>query len=265
MRISINAAKTLVVASLAATMSLAHAQVEDFEVVDPLIDAFFGELAKRQGYNRVYLPDANTARIGAIYYVENSDVACADALSRMAKDGVPVRIFLFDDFTDEKRPQPLPIKDWTSIKISKFLGANVEADLGAKLPKLKAELSAAAAAIRSTNAQVLFATREAPALAYRRLAESRLKENGVERASDVVSNASGLVVPFSQLVVQKFEFDETIIKQAQGSFSAKFLKLFGARLAGEYSKSLISGTQLPTNAVLAFKAAALRFETVGCK
>lgn len=265
MRTSINAAKVLVVASLAGIVPLALAQSEDFEVVDPLIDAFLGELAKRQGYNRVYLPNANTARIGAIYYVENSDVACENALPKMAKDGVPVRIFLFDDFSDEKRPLPLPIKDWTSIKISKFLGANVEAELGAKLPKLKAELSAAAAAMRSTNAQVLFATREVSVLEYKRLAESRLKVREVERVTDVVSNASGLVVPFSQMVVQKFEFDETMIKQAQGSFSAKFLKLFGARLAGEYSKHLISGTQLPTNAVLAFKAAALRFEAVGCQ
>jgi len=233
-------------------------------LVDAMVDEFFTELSKRYSFNRLRAPDVDDY-IGHAFYVERSDVNCASDLVPFARAGKAIQVTKVVDFRDIKDlPKPAPTTSWTGIQLSTLITQGVEARITAKLPDRKADVQAAARSFRASNAQILVATRTVPLANYRIAAAQRLQELRINRASDIEVGAAGVVVPVSELLVQKFEFDLDLLKARNLSISAKFLELFGVKVAGEQSQALKSGYIQATNSVLAFKPISLLFENQGC-
>lgn len=233
-------------------------------LVDAMVDEFFTELSKRYAYNRLRAPDVDEF-IGHAFYVERSDVKCASELAPLARTGAAIQVTKLADLRASKGlPKPKPIASWTGVRLSSLITQGVEAKVTAKLPDRAAEVRAAASALRASNAQILVASRSVPSANYRAAAAQALKELGITRLSEIEVGASGVVVPVAELLVQKFEFDSELLTARNMSISAKFLELFGLRVAGEKSKSLKAGYEQATNSVLAFKPISLLFSSSDC-
>jgi hypothetical protein len=243
--------------------SIAQTQVvENF--VEPFVEAVLTQLARRQGFNRLMLPDADAAVFGTAYYVDEDDVPCFSVLREMAQRGDPLPLNSLVQFATTDLPQPRVISEWTTIRISSLMGAAALAQVSAKVQDQQVSVGAMASAFKQTNAQILFASRDVPLLNYQRAARKQLQRDGVVNLHDVSPQASGVITPVSQLIVQKFEFDRQLVKKSEVNLIARFLELFGARIAGERSTNLLEGYQLPTNAVLAIKPGFVRFNHEVC-
>lgn len=233
-------------------------------LVDAMVDEFFSELSKRYAYNRLRAPDVDDY-IGHAFYVEKSDLKCPSELVPMARSGTPIQATKLADFRNSKGlPKPVPTTSWTGIRLSTLISQGAEARISAKLPDRSAEVRAAAASFRASNAQILVAIRSVPSADYRIAAIKRLRALEIKKPADIEFGASGVVVPVAELLVQKFEFDSERLKARNLSVSARFLELFGIKVAGEQSQMLKSGYQQATNSVLAFKPISLLFETQSC-
>ena len=255
----------LVVWSLGCMPLSLGAQVDDADgLVDPFVEVALRQLARNQGFARLMLPDAEAAVFGTAYYVEEPDVPCFAAFRDIARRGERVPLNSLVQFSTEGLPQPRVVSDWTSIRLSTLIGNDAVAQLTAQLPGKEATIGIMAAAFKKTNAQILFAAREVPVRGYQQAARTQLRREGITSLSDVSPQASGVITPFAQLLVQKFEFDKQVAVKQEAGLVARFLELFGVRIAGDRSENLLSGFSLPTNAVLAIKPGFVQFNSRTC-
>ena len=230
------------------------------ELIDTFAEEFLLQLSKNQGFNRIRAPGVGEY-IGSAFYVEKADIKCSSELVPKARNGEALDTTLAINFKDTPNlPQPAPIRNWRSIRISSLITKGIEAEMSAKHPDKAAEIRAAASYFRKTNAQILFATRSVPAWEYRVAAKEKLSKSGIEKASDIEDSASGVVIPVSELLVQKFEFDSELARSTDLTLAAKFLSIFGGKVAGAESKNIQYGFTIPTNSVLAFKPISILFE-----
>ncbi len=233
-------------------------------LVDAMVDEFFTELSKRYAYNRLRAPDVDDF-IGHAFYVEISDVKCAAELAPLARAGTAIQVTKVADLRSfNGLPKPNPIKSWTGVRLSSLITKGVEAKISAKLPDKAAEVRAAASALRASNAQILVASRSVPSANYRNAAARILNDLGVNSVNDIEVGAAGVVVPVAELLVQKFEFDSELLAARNMSIGAKFLEVFGLRVAGEQSENLKFGYDQATNSVLAFKPISILFQSADC-
>lgn len=114
------------------------------------------------------MADTNAAVFGTTYFVEEGDVPCFAALRDMARRGDPLPLNSLLQFPTSGLPQPRVVTEWTSIRISSLRGAAAQAQVAGNVKNQQASVGAMAAALKQSNAQIPFASREAPLLKYQR-------------------------------------------------------------------------------------------------
>ena len=232
---------------------LPAASLANDDLVDPIVDHFLSELASRQGFIRLATLSDEGAKIGSLYWVSWSDIRCGDELRQRRNEARALPVQYLEDLPEQTVTLG-SVKGWTSIRIDKFVGTDAVASISAKLPGKKGELAAAVDFLKQSNAQITFGVLERKSFPLRRAATQFLLSQGIEKPSDMASEASGLLIPYAQLVLQSFKYDSNAVKSGEASVGASFLNLFGGRLEAK-GKTIGKGAlELPTNAVFAFKA-----------
>ena len=242
---------------LALALAPLGAMAQEAEV-DAIVDHFLGQLAKTQRFTRLRTLSAEGAKIGSIYGVVSPEVTCLADLRKEAALGVPIQVQYLDDMPSAAF-RGGTVSNWTSVNIRKVLGANAEADIGAKLPDRRAELKAALDFLKASQAQIIFGVLERPSLPLRQAGRSYLKDQGLERASDAGTEVTGILVPHAQLLLQKFEFNRESLKSGEAGVGVNLLELIGLKIGAKAKQVDALDFKLPTNAVFAFRAEPLLF------
>lgn len=222
------------------------------DLIDAIVDQFVTELARKQGYLRLAAPSGDGAKIGSLYWVKGDSVRCADNLHTLQTQGQPLSVEYLADLKNP--PAQVKVENWTTVRLDNFLGAGAQAALTAKLRGRKGEISAAVGYLKKVNAQVSFAVVEKPSFALRKGAKDFLQEEKITDAGDLGAGATGLLIPYGQLVFQAFQVDKEIAKRGELGVGAQLLDMIGLKLGGSMEAAHKYGFQMPTQAVYAFKA-----------
>lgn len=222
------------------------------DLIDAIVDQFVAELARKQGYLRLAAPAGDGAKIGSLYWVKGDAVRCSDNLSAIQAQGQPLSVEYLADLKNP--PAQVKVENWTTVRLDNFLGASAQAALNARLQGRKGEISAAVGYLKKVNAQVSFAVVEKPSFALRKGAKDFLQEEKIADAGDLGAGATGLLIPYGQLVFQSFQVDQELAKRGEMGVGAQLLNLIGLKLGGNMEAANKYGFQRPTQAVYAFKA-----------
>ncbi len=228
------------------------AENQELEVVDHVVKKIYATLARDRGFNLLSAPDVGAAKIGSVYYV--TEPKCARDLIAMAKDGKPAQLYLAMELPNQERFKPMPITDWTSVRLAAIAGRSLSADLGAEKTEWAAQMRASIAALNSTNAQIWFATRRYGSVPIKQAMVSELRVQGLLSPSDLGDGAVGALAPHEELVVQKFEFDRKAFRGKKGAVMLRLMELFGARIEAGTEVTQEGGFSQATYSIAAFKA-----------
>ena len=247
---------------LAAFSQWASAQsaLEDATVVDAIVKQFIAGLAKDQRFTLLTSPNPGDAQPGSLYSVKEPE-SCPSDLRRATLNGEAVDISRWQDL-----PPPLGggeskvlITGWRSVRIDAFIGNAAKVALAKRTGKTAAEIDAAVRSLSESKAQVNFGKHEQASFPLRQAAEQYLRDKGITSAAQTSPESKGIVVPYAQLVFQKFVFDSESVRAIDVNLAAKFFNLFKLKVEGDRTQVRGSRFVLPTNAVFAFKYEPLLF------
>ncbi|WP_413458226.1 hypothetical protein [Herbaspirillum huttiense] len=221
-------------------------------LVQEVLDQLFIELARNEGFIVLKNKGDNAAQLGTTYLVSQQEAACLDDLDVATRQGRPVQISRYYEFSDYSAKSTT--LQWKQILVSNFLGTQAEAAIAARYQGTRADVSAALHTFKASRAQMMFAYREFQRLNTTREAKAALQKQGVSKAADLPEGEIGILIPYAQLIIQKFEADISSIDEKNMSFAAQFLRMFSLGLENDRSRTEIVKVRLPTNAVIGFRA-----------
>ncbi|HSB35026.1 MAG TPA: hypothetical protein VLG39_11260 [Nitrospirota bacterium] len=102
---------------------------------------------------------------------------------------------------------------------------------------------------------------------YRKIVEARLVSNAVQadkqniiKEFDAFEQGAGLLIPFQQLVITDFSYNEAAATELNALLGYELLKTVKAKLSANMIKTQDAKMDLPASATIAFKAFPVYFK-----
>ncbi len=241
---------SLIVMFLVVCASSAHSS----SVEDDFMKEIFRYLAKNRNMNLIAYSGEKVAEIGRLYYIEEPEDV--ETLNQWSKGGKGLKLFLYKigydlSFHEEYRKEENYI---VGEKYTDYLGAELHATLRKKGIDIKAFKKAL------KKAQIRFSV-------YRKLVPATIASDSVQPDKrtlitqfDKFGLGVGILMPFQELIVVNFQYNETSSKELEALLGVEILKTVKAKLSSSFVKTQDLTVGLPASATIAIKAFPVYFK-----
>ena len=217
------------------------------EIEDEFMRGIFKYLAKNRNMNLVAYSGEKVAEIGKLYYVEEPDNA--KTLTKWSKKGNPLKLFLYDNrYTLDENKEYQKEEDYLiGEKYSDYLGAELQATLKSKGIDIRAFKSA----LRKAKIRFSVVRKIVPAS----IVSESLQQDKEELINEFekFGQGAGIVMPFQQLLVTNFRYNETSSEELKALLSAEILETVKAKMSASLIKTQDVSVGLPASATIAIK------------
>ena len=226
------------------------------EIEDNFMQGIFQYLAKNRNMNAIAYSGEKVAEIGRLYYLEEPDKI--GDLNRWTLQGVGLKLFLFENGQDYSAVLEFQKEESYVIgnKYADYLGA----ELSASLIDRGISINAFKNALRS--ATITFTV-------YRKLVPANLISSSIQpnkkRIIEQFENfgqGNALVIPFQELVITDFQYNEQSSSELEALLGADFLKNIKAKLSINLINTQNLAVSLPASATIAIKPFAVYFKSI---
>ncbi|HET7319927.1 MAG TPA: hypothetical protein VFK23_12375 [Nitrospirota bacterium] len=246
--------KKIVIAVLLGVSLFNPSSVLAADIEDGFMRGIFQYLAKRRSMNLVAYSGEKVAEIGRLYYVEEPDTP--GKLKNWASHGKEIKLFEYS--VGYNLSEHVEYQKEESYQIQKQYADYLAAELKARLKEQGVELEAFKKALG--KAQIRFTV-------YRKVVEARLVSNAVQadkqniiKEFDAFEQGEGLLIPFQQLVITDFSYNEDAASELNALLGYELLKTVKAKLSANMIKTQDAKVDLPASSTIAFKAFPVYFK-----
>jgi len=227
------------------------------EVEGDFMQGIFKYLGKNRNMNLIAYQGEKVGEIGKLYYIEEPDNK--KDLTRWSGNGNALKLFLYQkgyDLSDQEEYQKE--QDYViGEQYSDYLGAELEATLKEKGISINTFKSA----LRKANIRFSVIRRVVPAGLASKIIQT--DKALLIREFRNFGLGKGIIMPFQQLMVANFRYDETSSKELEALLGAEVLKTLKAKLSANLIKTQELSVGLPASSTIAIKPFPVYFKETG--
>jgi hypothetical protein len=244
--------KALLISLIFGLLYLPSALAEQIE--NEFMQGIFKYLAKNRNMNLVAYQGEKVGQIGRLYYIEEPDDQ--KTLSRWSQNGNPIKLFLYKDGYNLSDNMEIQKEEGYKVgeKYSDYLGAELQATLKEKGISLNAFKSA----LRNAEIRFSVVRKVVPALSASNMAQ-RDKQHLINEFNNF-GQGKGVIMPFQELIVTNFRYNETASKELEAILGAEILKTLKAKLSANLIKTQEVEMGLPASSTIAIKPFPIYFK-----
>ncbi|ABE54862.1 hypothetical protein Sden_1577 [Shewanella denitrificans OS217] len=217
------------------------------EIEDKFLRSIFGYLAEARDMNLVAYSGEKVAEIGRMYYLEDPD--SIKRLALWTKRGKGLKLFEYQTGFDMS--QEIDIQQEESYQIQSKYSDYLAGALKAELKEKGIKASVFKKAVR--DAQIKFKV-------FRKVVPGKVVSDLVNKDKQKIIReyiefglGEGLVIPFQQLIIADFSYNEASSFELGALLGVELLESLKAELSANVVTSQKTKTELPASATIAFK------------